>query len=158
MTHIAGTRRLALVGACALLFVGATAPPAPQTIRQTPPGVVKKVKLSDTITFRGKTCSLVSAGDDADSPKREVMGWAVQCLLKPGPNNMISVTVPGDPDEMIFFTYTVTPGTTLVTGRGTEDTQSGGGNTVTISGNIVGVPGTAGGSGTISVYEPFSAP
>ena len=155
---LAGTYRVALVGALTVLLVGATAPPSNNTTIMTlPPPTPGAVKLSDKITFRGKTCSLVSAADDADSSRLEARGASMRCVISYSPNVMF-VSVPGDPDETITFRYAFGLTRSAITGSGTEDSRSGGGNTVTITGTVGGVLGTASGFGTINVFEPVRSP
>lgn len=133
-----------------------TPTPTPSPERTQPPHEV----LSDTIQFDGpQFCRLTSNPSDRDA----VTATGAQGDHGPMPcrivdkGGIVTVSVPGDPDETISFKYVVTPGTTNVTGAARE-LENGKWYPAHITGTIHGVPGTATGSGIIKVWESSTAP
>jgi hypothetical protein len=96
-----------LVGALALVVVG-----LPPASAQTP------LKLSDTITLRNGTCTLVS--DAADDEKPPETHGPQKCVFQDSAaGGLTRVYVPGNKDEIITFEYAVTPGG-AINGKGRE--------------------------------------
>ena len=186
MIHTVSAYRLGFIGVLALALIGATPPPntgGSTTFKPTPtptpiikrtptptptpihertptptPTPIGKLKLSDTIRFDGlKFCSLVSDAGDREQPPEKP--GPQKCRMTPGPvRGSIQVTVPGDPSETIYFTYTVSKSGVL-TGTGTEvETPGARPYPCTVTGTVHGVPGTPGGSGVIQVWEAANAP
>jgi hypothetical protein len=104
MIHSVG--RGVLVGALALVIAG-----VPPAFAQTP------LKLSDTITLRNGTCTLVSDASDDEKPP-EVRG-PQHCVFQDTPGGLTRIYVPGNKDEIITFEYVVTPGG-AINGKGRE--------------------------------------
>jgi hypothetical protein len=134
-----------------------TPTPTPIIDRTPPP----KVVLSDTTQFDGpQFCRLTSNSSDRDAgnPATGAQGdhGPMPCRIV-NKDGLVTVSVPGDPDETIMFKYVVTPGTTSVTGAARE-LENGKWYPAHITGTIHGVPGTASGAGIIKVWEAGTAP
>ena len=100
------TYRRGLAGALAILLTGTTS-----AFAQTP------LRLSDTITLRHGTCTLVSDATDVEkSPERR---GAQRCVFADAPTSLARVSVPGNNDEFIVFEYAIQPDGTIV-GKGRE--------------------------------------
>jgi hypothetical protein len=140
----------------------ATPTPTPTPNHEwTPTPPPAKEVLSDTIQFDGpQYCKLTSDASDRDAPNPATGGHGdrgpVTCRMT-NKNGLVTVTVPGDPDETISFKYSVTPGTTSATGAARE-LENGKWYPAKITGTINGVPGTNTGSGVIKVWESSTAP
>ncbi len=146
MTQTDATYRRALIGAFAMLAVGATAASAQMPQR-----------LSDTITLRDGTCMLVSDASDQDKIP-EVRG-PQRCRIFMDPAGIAHVTVPGNPDETMLFQVFIKPDGTL-TGKGREG-EGPAAYSCTVTGRVK--PGTAPANlpktnGVIRVWEIPSLP
>ena len=147
----------------------ATAHPTPTPtptpiIDHTPP---PKLVLSDTIQFDGpQFCRLTSDTSDHDANPAGAVGHEI-----PGPQHcritaqhygatggIATITVPGNPEETIYFKYTMT-GSTVTPGAAKEVEHPGAAPyPATITGTMHGIPGSPTFYGIIKVWESSTAP
>jgi hypothetical protein len=146
MIHFIDMYRRGLVGALAVLLVGA----ATASAQAAPP------KLSDTIQLKNGVCTLKSEADDVEAPPE----FGLQhCKFTVDPNGFIQVSVPGSKDDIIVCSCKLQPNGTI-SGPGREG-QGPGAYSVTILGKTK--PGTTwaglmAAGAIIRVLEPSGAP
>ena len=90
----------------------------PMASKMPPPGLLR---LSDTITLRGRSCLLVSDATDVEKPPEKT--GPQHCSFKDS-TSLATVAVPGNKDEYIVFQYTVAADGTI-TGKGREGMNQG---------------------------------